>query len=122
MPYKFETNKLKIPKKYDKRIKLTDNERKEIKMLYGKISQRKLAKMYNVSRRLIIFIGCPEKAQKNKIQRKLNGILNNHYYKKERHKGYMKKHRRYKHILYLENKLKKAGEKDVKKKNNYMER
>ena len=32
MPYKFETDKKKIERKYDHRVKLTDKERKEIKI------------------------------------------------------------------------------------------
>lgn len=97
MPYKCE--KLKIPRKYDKRVKLTDDEREQIKELYGKISQRKLAKRFNVSRRLIIFIGCPEKHQRN-IE-----VRHSNYYERERHLVYMRNHRHRKQKLYLEGKL-----------------
>lgn len=99
MPYKFETKNMKIPKSLDKRIKLTDEERKKIKKLYGKISQRKLAKMFNVSRRLIIFIGDPEKHKRNLELRKLRGgsII---YYNKNKNTKQMKKHRKNKKILY----------------------
>ncbi len=103
MPYKSE--KIKLPKKYDRRIKLEDYERKKIKELYGKISQRKLAKMFNVSRRLIIFIGDPEKHKHNLQLRKETGG-SKQYYNKEKNKIYMRNHRRYKQGLYLKGVLK----------------
>jgi serine/threonine-protein kinase RIO1 len=103
MPYKFETKHQLIPKEYDRRIKITPEQRKEIKKLYGKISQRKLAKMFNVSRRLVTFIGDPSKLKRHKYLSKLRGS----YYEKEKQKKYMKKHRRYKYILYKQGRLKK---------------
>jgi len=104
MPFKFETDKLKIKKCDDKRIKLTNAERHEIKQLYGKISQRKLAKLYNVSRRLIIFIGCPEKYEQNlKCREERGGSMQ--YYNKQKHTKIMKKHRTYKKELYDNDKL-----------------
>ena len=102
MPYKSE--KLKMPKEYDKRIKLTDKQKEEIKKLYGKIPQRKLANIYGVSRRLIQFIGNPELKEKN-LQRLQERGGTRIYYDKERHKKYMKKHRKYKHNLYKQGKL-----------------
>jgi len=101
MTYKFETNKMRIPKEYDRRRKLTDTEREEIKQLYGTISQRKLAKKYGVSRRLIVFIGDPEQHKKNLIAKKMRGKEG---YKKI-NAEYMKKHRRYKKKLYDGGKL-----------------
>lgn len=97
MPYKFETDKLIIPKEYNKTIKLTDEEKRLIKRNYGKISQRKLAKIFNVSRRLIVFIGCPEKYKRNLQARKERGT---NYYDREKHKQYMKNHRDNKKKLY----------------------
>lgn len=104
MPYKFEYSKLKIPKELDKRIKLDDDERKEIKKLYGKISQRKLAKMFRVSRRLIIFIGDPEKYQRNKEARAERGG-SMQYYDKAKHTARIRKFRERKKELYDLNKL-----------------
>lgn len=97
MPYKFETLKLKIPKQYNRTRKLLDWEREEIKSLYGSISQRKLAKMYSVSRRLIQFIGCPEKYEKSKAIRRTRHKL---YYDKDKQRVYAKNVRDYKKILY----------------------
>jgi len=99
MPYKFETDKRKIPRGKDSRVKLTEEERKEIKSLYGQISQRKLAKLFGVSRRLIIFIGCPEKLRRAKElykERRKDG----RYYKKERHTKHIKKYRRHKKNIF----------------------
>ena len=96
---------MKIPKELDRRIKLSDDDKAKIKKLYGKISQRKLAKAFGVSRRLIQFIGDEEKHKRNLLQRKLTGG-SSQYYKKDRHKKYMKKHRRYKRGLELKGELK----------------
>jgi len=96
MPYRFEKLKLLIPKNKDRRRKLTDEDREEIKHLYGKVSQRKLASMFKVSRRLIIFIGCPEKLARNKETRPISSV----YYNRERHKKYMKKHRDYQKSMF----------------------
>jgi len=99
MPYKFETDKRKIPREKDKRVKLTEEEKEEVKRLYGQISQRKLAKMFGVSRRLVIFIGCPEKLRRAKElykERRKDG----RYYHKERHTQQVKKHRRYKKTIF----------------------
>jgi len=101
MPFKFETENLKIPKEMDRRRKLNDEQRKEIKKLYGKISQRKLAKMFNVSRRLIVFIGDPDQYKKNLENRKLRGG-SAIYYDKNKQKKYAKVTRKYKKQLYDE--------------------
>jgi DNA-binding XRE family transcriptional regulator len=104
MPYKFETEKLKIPKEHDRRRKLTVNDRLEIKRLYGKLSQRKLARLYGVSRRTITFIGCPEKNAQNLKKRAERGG-SKIYYDNKKNNEYMKTHRAYKKELYDEHKL-----------------
>lgn len=104
MPFKFETDKLHIPRSKDKRVKLTLEQRKEIKELYGTISQRKIAKAYGVSRRLIIFIGCPEKLKRNLQQRALSGG-SMQYYDKDKQREYTKTHRTDKQKLYLNGEL-----------------
>jgi len=102
MPYKCE--KLHIPKEKDKRRKLTEEDKSEIKKHYGKISQRKLAKIFCVSRRLIQFIGDPTKKERDLLLRKLRGG-SAAYYNKNKHKDYMKKHRRRKQKLFLQGEL-----------------
>jgi hypothetical protein len=99
MPYKFDTEKKKIERRFDRRIKLTDIERDEIKKLYGRFSQRELARRFNVSRRLVIFIGCPEKYEHSKElykERRKDG----RYYKKSRHTKAVKRLREHKKILF----------------------
>ena len=98
MPYKFETDKRKIPRELDRRVKLSLEDREKIKEYYGKISQRKLAKLFGVSRRLIQFIGDPEQYEKNKGIRR-------YYYDKDKHREYMKNHRRWKKQLNDKGKL-----------------
>ena len=70
---------LKIKSTDDKRIKLTEEQRSEIKELYGRISQRKLAKMFGVSRRLVVFIGDEAKHKRNLECRKLRGGWKQYY-------------------------------------------
>ena len=110
MPYKFETKKIKIKKIDDKRIKLTDSEREEIKLAYGKVSQRKLAKAYGVSRRLIQFIGDPDKYVENLKRREERGGWQQ-YYDKNKNNKYMKKYRKSKFQLYKNNRLEEQNEK-----------
>lgn len=100
MPYKFNTDKLIIPTKYDRRVKLTTEEKELIKEAYGKVSQRKLAKIFDVSRRLIQFIGDPDKQKQNLLRRKERGG-SKAYYDKEKNNKYIKKHRRYKQGLMI---------------------
>jgi len=92
-------DKLTVGKKHDKRIKLTDEQREEIKELYGSISQRKLASHYGVSRRLIQFIGDPDKHKKNLIRRDERGG-SRQYYDVNKHRESMQRHRLHKKILH----------------------
>ena len=67
-------------------------------------SQRGLAKLYGVSRRLIVFILDPLKHQAN-IARKQELLKTKSYYDKDKQRAYMRSHRQYKQQLYLDNKL-----------------
>ena len=109
MPYKYDTDKLKIEEKDDRRCKLTKEQREEIKKVYGTISQRKLAEAYGVSRRLIQFIGDPEKHQKNLEARELRGG-SKQYYNKATWNDTMRDHREHKYNLYKQGKLIKKEE------------
>lgn len=95
MPYKFETLKIPLPKEFDRRVKLTDEQREEIRVLYGKISQRKLASIYGVSRSLIKRIGDDEYNARQKFLFKLRQA-DGRYYDKEKQRVYTKTHRDYK--------------------------
>jgi hypothetical protein len=69
-------------------------------MYWGKqgASQRRLAKMFNVSRRLIQFILNPESHKKNlERRRELGG--SKIYYKKDKHTKAIREHRQYKKEL-----------------------
>ena len=97
MPYKFES--IPVGRENDRRIKLTDEQRDEIRHKYstGQYSQRQLASEYNVSRRLIVFILYPER------QRKVDSAK---YYSTEKQRVYMQRHRDHKKKLYEEGKIK----------------
>jgi len=103
MPYKSE--KIKIAgTKYDRRIKLTEQDREDIKNLTG-MSIRGIARMYGVDKRLIQFILFPERQKKNLIDRKNRGGSMK-YYDKERNKKAIMRTRNYKQSLYVDGKIK----------------
>lgn len=100
MPYKFEKIPINNPKN-DKRVKLTDENRENIREEYssGLISQRGLAEKYGVSRRLIQFTLNPEKqeiAKKQFAERQKDG----RYYDKDKHTVSVRTHRNHKKDLY----------------------
>lgn len=105
MPYKSE--KMKLSKEQDRRIKLNDEQREEIKHKYstGLYSQRNLAAEYNVSRRLIQFVLDEEKARIAAEQLKERKADGRYKPSKEEWAAVMRDHRRYKQKLYLEGKL-----------------
>lgn len=72
MPYKSE--KIKLKGLQDRRKKLTDMQREEIKELYGTgcYSLNGLAKVFNVSKKTILLIVNEESAEKAKQYRKEN--------------------------------------------------
>ena len=101
MPYKSE--KILIEKTYfDRRVKLTDDDKELIRKIKAEenLSQRELAKKFNVSRRLIQYILDPAKLTENK-QRRIERGGSKQYYDKEKHREYMKEHRNYKQNLYV---------------------
>lgn len=103
MPYKSE----KIPLgKYDRRIKLTDSQREEVKELRKLgLSYRVIAERYNVSKKLIIMVCNPEIAERNRlafIARKREG---RYTLTKEKWAEVVREHRRYKQKLHLEGKI-----------------
>ena len=104
MPYKSE--KIKLKGLQDRRRKLTDEQREEIKNLYGTgcYSLNDLAKKFNVSKKSILLIVNKESEEKAKQYRKEHwkewqGTM-------EEHREAIKKTRHYKHKLYKEGKLK----------------
>lgn len=84
----------------DKRIKLTEVDRQQILKLYndGVLSQRKLALLYNVSRRTIAFIVNPEQKERCKEQFK-ERQADGRYYNKSKNTVYQRNHREHKKEL-----------------------
>lgn len=113
MPYKSE--KIKLTKEQDRRIKLTDEQRKEIieKYTTGLYSQRQLASEYKVSRRLIQFVISPEKYERAKEQRRERQKDGRYKYTKEQWNAIQKEHRHYKQKLYLKGELKEVNDMKV---------
>lgn len=94
----FITDKVNINCPFlDRRTKLLPCQ-KEMVVYYHNLgySQRKIAKMFNVSRRLIIFTIYPERLVKNKEERIQRGG-SKIYYKRDKHTASTRKHRRYKY-------------------------
>lgn len=86
-------------KKLDRRVKLSDKQRQEIKLLKDTgISQNQVALNYGVSRRTIQFIWFPEQLEENKKRREERGG-SAQYYDKEKHREVMREHRAYKKQL-----------------------
>ena len=84
-----------MPRDKDKRIKLTDEQRQDIRELKGHMSQRKIAALFGVSRRLVTFIHDPDKLTENLLRRAERGGTMI-YYDKEYHRKAILKHRLYK--------------------------
>lgn len=96
MPYKHESSHIKLPREKDRRVKLSLEDRQEIKRLYTNTnkSMEQLAKDYHVSRRLISFIVHPwayEKAKEQHKERRKDW----RYYDKDTHNEAIKNTRRY---------------------------
>lgn len=104
MPYKSE--KIKLKGLQDRRKKLTDEQRKEIKELYGTgfYSLNDLAKRFEVSKKTVLLIVNKDSAERAKQYRKEN--WREWQGTKEEHREAIKKTRKYKHELYKNGKLK----------------
>ena len=104
MPYKSE--KIKLNEKQDRRKRLTEEQRKEIKELYstGLYSLNGLATRFEVSKKTILLIVNSDSAEKAKQYRK------EHWREWQRtgeeHNEAIKNTRRYKQSLYLKGELK----------------
>lgn len=97
MPYKFETEKFKVGKENDRRRKLTDEQKEEIRHKYatGLYSQRQLASEYKVSRRLIVFTIYPERLEQSRVNNS-----SSKYYDRDKNREYMRTHRAHKKQVY----------------------
>jgi hypothetical protein len=104
MPYKCETQHVKLPKDKDRRIKLTDEDRKVIIFLYYSDNPwlSYLAKKFWVSKRLIDFIVHPEKEKIVKEQYRIRR-LDKRYYNKDKHREAVKNTRRHRQKVLVTN-------------------
>ena len=97
MPYKHETLKLKIPRVYNKNVKVGDDERGAIKLLHSTgVSIRAIARKYKsiTTRRNIQFILFPERAKH--VNKNSNA---NRKVSKKKHTQYIRTTRRHKQEL-----------------------
>ena len=99
MPYK--TDKIAIKDDFlSKRSKLIPCQRERIIQLFEEgASITSLAKLFHVNKRLIQFVLFPERLEISKQRRKERGG-SKIYYKKEKHKESMKRHRNHKQELF----------------------
>lgn len=103
MPFKSE--KIKLPPEYDRRRKLSDEQKDEIKHKYstGVNSLNSLAKEYNVSKKTILLIVNPESARKNREHNKEH--WKDYQATKEERNATTREHRAYKNKLHKEGKI-----------------
>jgi len=104
MPYKSE--KIKLPEQLDRRRKLTEEQKQEIREKYGTgfYSLNGLAKEYSVSKKLILITVNPESKSKN--DRRIKEHWKDYQETKEERAKTVKEHRRYKQELYKIGKIK----------------
>lgn len=106
MPYK--SAKIKIEGTlFDRRRRLLEDTKEYVRWLRGeeKLSYQKLADMFKVSKRLIIFICNPDKENRAKEQFKQRRKDGRYMVSKEERNAIMREHNHYKHKLYLEGKI-----------------
>jgi len=96
MPYKIDTDKKKLPKKLDRRIKLSETDKEEIIYLIHTthLSNQSIWDLYSVSRKVIYLIRNPIQATKEKEAYKLRR-LDWRYYNKDKQTIAIRNTRRY---------------------------
>ena len=104
MPYK--SSKIRLPQEYDRRRKLTDEQKEQIRKEYsvGDTSWNKLAVKYHVSKRTIGLIVNENSMENMKIYRKEH--WKDFQHSREEMTAYAKNWRNYKQDLYLKGILK----------------
>ena len=106
MPYIAE--KIKLSEQYDRRRKLTEVQKQEIKNKYstGLYSLNALAKEYSVSKKSILLIVNPESKRKN--DQRIKDHWKDYQESKDERAETMREHRHYKNELYKSGKIKKG--------------
>ena len=106
MPYKSDKKGVLIPRELKRNIKLSLEEREEIKRIRREegVSYQKIANAFGVSKRLVIFICNPE-IEKRAKERLKDAKRNGKYYYREKNTAAVRETRRYKHKLYNDGKL-----------------
>lgn len=106
MPYISERIKI-AGTKYDRRRKLTDDQKDLIRWLREEeqISYNKLAKMFNVSKRTIQFVCCPDKMMKCRERFIKARRAGKYKPTKEQWAETIREHRRYKQDLRVQGKI-----------------
>ena len=104
MPYKHETEHLRLSPQQDRRRKLTDEQKEEIRQLYadGKGSWQALADRYHVSKKTIGLIVNPATAERDRAYIKAHW---RDYHDREKLTAAIRATRRYKQELYLKGEL-----------------
>ena len=103
MPFKSE--KIKLPQEYDRRRKLTDEQKDEIKHKYstGLYSLNNLATEYKVSKKTILLIVNPESKRKN--DERIKDHWKDYQPTTEERNKIMNEHRQYKQKLHTDGKI-----------------
>lgn len=103
MPYIAE--KIKLPQEYDRRRKLSNEDKEVIKHKYdtGLYSLNSLAKEYKVSKKLILLIVNPESKAKN--DKRIKEHWRDYAPTNEERARIQREYRAYKHKLYKEGKI-----------------
>ena len=103
MPFKSE--KIKLPQEYDRRRKLTDEQKDEIKHKYstGLYSLHNLATEYKVSKKTILLIVNPESKRKN--DERIKDHWKDYQPTTEERNKIMNEHRQYKQKLHKDGKI-----------------
>lgn len=101
MPFKLD--KVNLTKKFDRRIKINEEMKKDILQLISEWhSQNYIAKVFNISRRSVYWIKNPDKLKEfQSMQRSKKVHLL--YYEKDKHNKSIKKLRKYKQELFNKN-------------------
>ena len=103
MPFKSE--KIKLPQEYDRRRKLTDEQKDEIKHKYstGLYSLNNLTTEYKVSKKTILLIVNPESKRKN--DERIKDHWKDYQPTTEERNKIMNEHRQYKQKLHKDGKI-----------------